>query len=347
MEDIGSGYIINTPVLNNQEFENIVKNEMTSSTETKQKIVSEVLRMSNIGEIDMMPIYGLHHPSAEYDSVIILKHMIDSIKEAQKTGMEKKPVVMCVTICDQKLKQKLSGVENVSYVDADSKDAQEKIRLLQPGEILILKTGSLPRKVFHQLFRVATLPALLEGANLTNLMQMLKKPYLSVHRGYTDFPDQFTSLIMRGIYWIEDVDKICNNNFPDQVPENFKLKRIDRGGVMAGVASELIKEYDQKNKINYIKFIAKFIKQSKEPTSLVSMYFTQIGQNARRPYENQLINGLYELQKRFHAVEKASEIPIIDLNRRNQDNVLPQRSTSMPDSSKLQKKQNKLFFREI
>ena len=54
-----------------------------------------------------------------------------------------------------------------------------------------LVTRTLPEPVFRMLFAESTLPPVLEGANTTNLMRRLQRPYLSVHTQLTPFPERF------------------------------------------------------------------------------------------------------------------------------------------------------------
>lgn len=65
---------------------------------------------------------------------------------------------------------------------------QQQIEKLKAGEILILDCLGLPDAIFTQVFKLASLPPLIEGANTSNLVQLIGKPWMSPRTNTTEFP---------------------------------------------------------------------------------------------------------------------------------------------------------------
>lgn len=67
-------------------------------------------------------------------------------------------------------------------------DVADSIHGMKKGEVMVLDCGGLPNTVFTQMFKMASLPPLLEGANTSNLVQLLGLPWMSPKANTTEFP---------------------------------------------------------------------------------------------------------------------------------------------------------------
>src|SRR5262249_20663439 len=52
----------------------------------------------------------------------------------------------------------------------------------------VIHAGALARPIFELLYKYATLPSVLEGANTSNLVQLLGKPFMSAYSAITGLP---------------------------------------------------------------------------------------------------------------------------------------------------------------
>ncbi|MFJ5725158.1 hypothetical protein [Streptomyces sp. NPDC093149] len=150
------------------------------------KALAEAVRN---GAVDLMPVYGLHNlePQARASSLSSLAQGIHDARLGKPSviltfgavaveGARKyeRGWLHTTTLGDERLGEKLSG--------------------LGPDHVLVVDGDKLPQDVFRQIFRLGDLPAVVEGANTSNLMQLLGRPYLSAvtkHTPYDSFePDQ-------------------------------------------------------------------------------------------------------------------------------------------------------------
>jgi hypothetical protein len=106
------------------------------------------------------------------------------------------------------------------------------LTLPKDNEILVSFIGNVPQPVFREVMRRSIFPPLLEGANTTNLLRQLKKPYISVDNRQTSFPkfreDGSDSAI------IEELNDVtwAIRGFPkddSEVIGNFIIKAMNSG----------------------------------------------------------------------------------------------------------------------
>ncbi len=128
------------------------------------------------GRVDLMPAYGLHAASVERHRELILHNLEGGVRAFQKNaGAAAKPAVI--------LEIGPHGVEGLSDPGLNT-----RLRTAKKDEVLTVSAGSIPRPIFELLYKYATLPSVLEGANTSNLVQLLGKPFLSVYSAMTGLP---------------------------------------------------------------------------------------------------------------------------------------------------------------
>lgn len=132
----------------------------------------------------LQPVYGLH--SLEDENLINTEALLsEGVKQAVA---DSRPVVL--------LMLSNSAVDFIPpytkkwLIRAEITDGNigEKIRDMVNGQVMILRCPELPNTVFTQVFKLASLPPLIEGANTSNLVQIIGKPFMSAKTHTTKFP---------------------------------------------------------------------------------------------------------------------------------------------------------------
>lgn len=135
------------------------------------------------GKVDMMPVYGLARmddrlraSGPEYLASAIRESGVHDVGGVRTYG---KPAVMLEV-----------GGREIGYAeqfepgwlkraDLATADVPRLVSELQPGEVLLLRSGGTTQANFEKLFQLGNLPAIQEGANTTNASQLTGRPYLS------------------------------------------------------------------------------------------------------------------------------------------------------------------------
>ncbi len=122
------------------------------------------------GQIDLMFVYGLHQANG-LSAVELMSNVDKMVRRAAK-----KPCVVFMIY-----KYQLDGFGQKVFA---LKDVPSLLSGVHVGEPLYLhETGPLPESVFRLLCQSSTLPAIVGGANTSNLVRMLGIPHLSVEGG--------------------------------------------------------------------------------------------------------------------------------------------------------------------
>lgn len=133
----------------------------------------------------LQPVYGLHtldDESLVNSEAVLSKGLYDS------KAAKKKPIVILMlnkSRLDYIPPYSQSWLFRKNIID---KDIDTALNDLKKGEIMILDCMGLPNSVFTQIFRKASLPPLIEGANTSNLVQLIGIPWMSPRTNTTEFP---------------------------------------------------------------------------------------------------------------------------------------------------------------
>jgi hypothetical protein len=176
-----------------------IANVLGQSNLTEHRVLASVFEELGRGNIDMMPIYGLHHPSMKkgaHQEDDFVRNIYGGIQAAHRNGLPKKAVVLVVV--GDYAGGEIRGFDRRSNTHydphtvryADDASTPARMRKLRPGQMMLLYAGKVQQDYFQQLFRLSTLPPCVEGANAANLCQNLPgKPYLHMDMGGTVFPE--------------------------------------------------------------------------------------------------------------------------------------------------------------
>ncbi|MET8678639.1 hypothetical protein ABZW18_13930 [Streptomyces sp. NPDC004647] len=131
---------------------------------------------------ELMPVYGLHNVAAP-GRASALNTLAAGVHEA---GLRSPSVVM--TFGDATVSFAPRHSETwLHYADLDDPQLETQIRDLGPGDVLVVNAGKLPQDVFRQVYQLGGLPAVLEGANTSNLVQITGRPFFSVDTHHTPY----------------------------------------------------------------------------------------------------------------------------------------------------------------
>ncbi|MGV9935202.1 WXG100-like domain-containing protein [Streptomyces olivaceoviridis] len=133
------------------------------------------------GRIEMMPVYGLHNVAAP-ERASALGALARGIQKAGRTPA----VVLALGRATVEFAPPTEG-PGLHREALDSAGLPERIGELASGDVLIIDVDRLPQDVFRQLYVLGGLPAVLEGANTSNLVQLLGRPYFSVKTSTTPY----------------------------------------------------------------------------------------------------------------------------------------------------------------
>ncbi|MFB7054887.1 hypothetical protein ACFCXT_17430 [Streptomyces vinaceus] len=134
------------------------------------------------GPTDLMPAYGLHNVPPERRAGM-LATLASGIHEAA-------PDRPSVLLALGRVGVDLAPAHTAPWytrMALDDPELPARLAAQGPGDVLVVEAGSLPQDVFRQMYRLGTLPAVLEGANTANLVQVLGRPYFSVLTNHTPY----------------------------------------------------------------------------------------------------------------------------------------------------------------
>ncbi|NUL07759.1 hypothetical protein HRW07_32005, partial [Streptomyces lunaelactis] len=161
--------------------------------------------------VDLMPAYGLHNvpPARRAGAVGALAYGI------HEAGIGRPAVVLglggfSVDVAPQ------YRADWLSYGSLADPGLREHIATMGPGEVMVVDGGRLPQDVFRQVYQRGSLPAVLEGANTNNLVQLLGRPFFSALTKHTPYdahdPDvaahlqQVTDAIVQESEWGQELE---------------------------------------------------------------------------------------------------------------------------------------------
>lgn len=282
LDGIEKGYPLYVPELDGAGIKELLKQMPvdTQSRINKKASIAEMFDLVMKGEIDVLPIYGLHHPKMKWKGrdEDLITNICGGIKNAHKHGLEQKPVVL-VVIGDRKNITKFDTKKNESRYKPDAVyDAWEtgvykKIRAHKDSEkILLLYAGNLKQEIFEQVFLKGTFPAVVEGANSADLCQKLPgKTYLHMSLDGTNFP-----------------------SIDDTAEDETAIRRGKDRVTALSVALEANKREDRHDvRRNF----GRVLFDSRNPDSSVRKYFNQVNQEASQ--RDQVVDVLYPIAQKL------------------------------------------------
>ncbi|MDX2703889.1 hypothetical protein PV350_13610 [Streptomyces sp. PA03-6a] len=134
------------------------------------------------GRVELMPAYGLHN-LPEANRAGVMPALAESLRQAE---VGRPAVILGLGDFGVDFAPEYQA-DWLMYGDLSDPGFHAALDALQPGEVAVVKGGHIPQGVFQQLYQLGSLPALLEGANTANLVQLLGRPFFSVLTKHTPY----------------------------------------------------------------------------------------------------------------------------------------------------------------
>ncbi|MEV5203833.1 hypothetical protein [Streptomyces sp. NPDC053720] len=169
-----------TPLLTHDELNDLIDRRVTATDVADG--LKEIVRAVHENGTEVMPVYGLHNVT-ESGRVSALSTLAAGISSS---GIGKPSVILSFGRTTVDFAPVHTNAQ-LSRTDITAPDLREQLERLGPDDVLVVQSAGLPQDVFRQVFQLGTLPAVLEGANTTNLMQLLGRPYFSALTNHTPY----------------------------------------------------------------------------------------------------------------------------------------------------------------
>jgi hypothetical protein len=252
----------------------------------------EILLQVRQQRLDLMPIYGLHHPDILDFTPLIITNVISALEGLQREEKTKVPTVLLI-LSELKGNWK-AKIQNQFLWQGNIGLPPQLIELLRilkrpQGGIILAECGALPRPAFVECFRSATLPVILEGAGSMSLALMLGKPFLllKVKPPYhTPYPDRLSPDRARATPgWAQTVLR---------KRARFAPCEEDR---LLETTAKLLLQRDPEGP----RRLLECLQQLRNPQSKLSRYFYEVSWLSRSPANRQLVLGLDQMQKELSS----------------------------------------------
>ncbi|MET9658279.1 hypothetical protein [Streptomyces sp. NPDC006510] len=169
-----------TPLLTHDALKDLIDRRVTDpAVAAGLKAVAQAVHENGT---EVMPVYGLHNV-AEPGRVSALSSLAAGIS---RSGIGKPSVILSFGRATVDFAPAHSNA-HLSRTEITAGDLDQQLAQLGPDDVLVVQSPGLPQDVFRQVFQLGTLPAVLEGANTTNLMQLLGRPYFSALTRHTPY----------------------------------------------------------------------------------------------------------------------------------------------------------------
>ncbi|MEV6160704.1 hypothetical protein AB0L71_02010 [Streptomyces sp. NPDC052052] len=170
-----------TPLLTGEELNRLIDrhNDITPERAAGLKAVSGAVHN---GTIDLMPVYGLHNVVPQ-SRVSAISSLAQGIHDA-RLGKPSVILTFGTVTLDGAKKYEPQWLHTTSLAD---ENLSRTLDALAPDDVLVVDGDKLPQEVFRQIFRLGELPAVVEGANTSNLMQLLGRRYISSVTRHTPY----------------------------------------------------------------------------------------------------------------------------------------------------------------
>lgn len=266
LSGISGGYPIRIPDISG----NVLCNELTQNADSQRLSLAHVFWRLHHAQIDVMPIYGLHHPqmtTAPGREDQLIRNLCGGIQYAQHNGLHSKPTIL-VVIGDYSKELRPFGADHIEssanpheVVYAGAAGAPMAISALSGQKVMLLYAGKVEQRYFQQLFRLSTLPPVVEGANSANMCQNIPgKAYLHMSMDGTSFVD-----------------------IPSEQRGMSRARKLSYG----------LQANDLATRMTLREQLGGFIVDSRRPGSSVSNYFKAVHNQVVE--QNQVIDILYQI----------------------------------------------------
>ena len=231
--------------------------------------LTRILDKVDSGDYELMTVYGVHqaHDSTPKN---VLENLVAAVQHGQGEGL-KKTVVLVIAKEGVDLDVQADGLHTAV---ADPTLASKVDELAGDGNVLVVRVPPLPQSVFQLFAQKSTLPIVVEGANTSNLVQMLGKPYLSVSTRNTPYVAVPGSA--EGHSQLEALTTLVN----DAVTRTSADKRAQ---------------------------LADYFKAARQPDTALGGYFSQLQAHVQQPALDQTQWAMYRLEKALRP-QDASDI---------------------------------------
>ncbi len=180
------------------DWETLIKRELAVSNQLSAKIDGLRELVKSIDSADVMPAYSLDFPFAPD---LLMEKIIGGIQQAflSQPSLFEKPVIIPIftEFKDLKKREALAKKLNelgVTYLDLSSAELRNTLHSMGRQQIVAVQVGAMPPRIFQGIFARATLPALLEGKNLSNTMVDLGLPFINVTGSGVDVENELIKL---------------------------------------------------------------------------------------------------------------------------------------------------------
>jgi hypothetical protein len=225
-------------------------------------VIASVIARAKAHTITLMTVYGIHQAHDSSTTTLLKSLVAGSLAAAAKGGISRKIVLFVV--CKVELADMLDDAR-ASVVTLAAATAQESLDDLEDDHLLVIHAGPLPSAVFQLLVQASNLPVVLEGANTSNLVQMLGKPYVSVSTKTTSYVP---------------------------VPEDAQ-KAHEKLAIVTGH----LNDGGLAGKGGALDVVATYFHAAATGGDAYDGYFAGLEAHVRRPAQDQLKLGLYRLEK--------------------------------------------------
>jgi hypothetical protein len=180
------------------DWETLLKADLAASSALSFKADSLRELIRHFDSADIMPAYSLDFPFAPDQ---LMEKIIGGLQLAanKEPTLFKKPVIIPI-FTEFKDKKKLEAFSKklnelgVTYLDVTSSELSSTLHSMKGPQIVAVQIGAMPPRIFEAIFAKATLPALLEGKNLTNTMIDLRLPFINVTGSGVDIENELLKL---------------------------------------------------------------------------------------------------------------------------------------------------------
>ncbi|MEU8588767.1 hypothetical protein AB0C59_17470 [Streptomyces sp. NPDC048664] len=188
LEDDGTGtqpipgsalYRFHVPKLTGPELDALITEQVPGARGQGLRAVADAVLHSRA---ELMPVYGLHNVATPGRA----SAATTLASGAHAAGLGKPSVVLTLGEATVPFAPRHSA-DWLHHADLGDPDLADRIDSLGPDEVLVVSGGKLPQDVFRQLYRLGNMPAVLEGANTSNLAQLLGRPFFSVLTHHTPY----------------------------------------------------------------------------------------------------------------------------------------------------------------
>lgn len=167
-----------------KDLSKFITDQLGPENQEKKEGLLALVEAAKANRIFLQPVYGLH----TLDETGLVNAEATLSEGVHQSKASQKPTILFML-----------NKARIDYVppyaqpwlfrgNIAQQGIQQQIEKLKAGEILILDCLGLPDAIFTQVFKLASLPPLIEGANTSNLVQLIGKPWMSPRTNTTEFP---------------------------------------------------------------------------------------------------------------------------------------------------------------